>query len=733
MLLNPRTRFWAIMATLALVGTSPTDAREKLTNQLANASSPYLRDAAGQPVAWYPWGDKAFRLAKELDRPILMDIGAIWCHWCHVMDHETYSNPEVAQLINNAFIAIRVDRDERPDIDVRYQQAVRAITGYSGWPLTVFMTPEGKVFYGGGTFFPDDRFGRPGFKKLLPKLAELYTDRREMILKSADKLYAALSTWEEDKLKKAPLSPSLVETITQSMVRLFDEVHGGLGPGPKFPHTGAIELALRVYAEKGDEQMLKIATTTLDAIAKGGIHDRLGGGFHRYASDQAWRIPHFEKLTTVNALLLMNYLGAYQATKEVRYREVAEGIIAYTNGVLSDQKRGGFYAHQDADVDPGDDGSYFTWTIQEVKAALSKEEAEVLLRYYGIDEKGDVRETPGRNVLWVATTPEQIARDLPLPAQQVKARIASGKARLMKVRRKRKAPYVDQTLFADRNGMMITASLEAYKVLGREDLKIFALKSLDFLLPRMYSREKGLYHALSDGQAHTPGFLSDYVWMTAALLQAFQVTGDARYLKTAREVMDEALRILWDEAGKAFFDFRPNPTALGLLKIPSKSFTDTPIPSPNAMAALVLNQLYLLTNVNMYQERTEQTLETFAVAAPESGSFGSAYGLALDLYLHPPAHAAIIGPRSDPRTLALWQAALMAFRPGKIVATYDPALGETAELPPPIAAAVRATQAKGVPQAYVCVGTYCSLPTSKPEAVTVLVQTFNRQTPRRSQ
>ena len=729
---NFRPWFWAsgVLAALTLVGTPPIEAGQKLTNQLAGASSPYLQEAASHPVAWYPWGEEAFRLAKELDRPILMDIGAIWCHWCHVMDHETYSNPEVAQLINNNFIAIRVDRDERPDIDARYQQAVQAITGHGGWPLTVFMTPEGKVFYGGGTFFPDDRFGRPGFKRLLPKLAELYRDRREMILTTADKLYKALSTHEAERLRKAPLSPQLVEAITQSMARFFDEEHGGFGPAMKFPHTGSIALALRTYAEKGDEQMLRIATTTLDEMAKGGIHDQLGGGFHRYATDRAWRIPHFEKFTTGNALLLMNYLRAYQATGNARYREVAEGIIVYTNAVLSDQERGGFYSDQDADIGPGDDGAYYTWTIQEVKAALSTEEAEVLVRYYAIDEKGDMRETSGRNVLWVATTPERIARDLSLPARQVKALIASGNTRLKETRTKRKTPFVNQTLFADRNGMMISAYLEAYKVLGREELKVFGLKSLNYVLTRIYAQEQGLYHALSDGKPHTPGFLSDYVWITAALLQAFQVTGDVRYLKTARELMDQALRTFWDETGNAFFDFRPESTALGLLKRPSKSFTDTPFPSPNAIAALVLNELYLLTNANMYHKRAEQTLKTFAVAAPDNGIFASTYALAVDLHLHPPAHVAIIGPRSDPRTLALWQAALKAFRPGKIVAVYDPALGEAAKLPPPIAAAMQATRAKGTPQAYVCVGISCSLPTSEPEAVTVLVQTFERQVPR---
>lgn len=730
-IMNAHVRIWAagILVTLTLFGPSPppTEAGGTRTNQLANASSPYLREAAAHPVAWFPWGEEPFRLAKELDRPILMDIGAIWCHWCHVMDQETYSNPEVAKVINAAFIAIRVDRDERPDIDARYQQAVRALTGYGGWPLTVFLTPEGMVFHGGGTFFPDERFGQPGFRALLPKIAEVYAHRRESIVTAAERLRQVLAAQQAATLKKEALSPQLVGAIREAAVQSFDEVHGGFGAGAKFPHGSVIELALRLYAEQGDGQMLGIATKTLDAIATGGIHDHLGGGFHRYATDPAWRIPHFEKLTAVNAMLLTNYLHAYQATGKARYRAVAEGIIAYVNRVLADQERGGFYANQDADMGPGDDGGYYTWTVQEVRAAVSKEEAVVLIRYYDIDKEGEIPGIPSRNILWVASTPEQIARDLSLPVGHVEALIASGKSRLMEVRNKRKMPFVNRTLFADTNGMMISAYLEAYKVLRREALKAFALKSLDLLLARARSDKRGLYHAVSDGKPHTPGFLSDYVWVTEALLQAFQVTGDPGHLATARALMDEALRTFWDEAGGALFDFRPEPAGLGLLGRPSKAFEDSPLPSPNAMAALVLDQLGFLTNHQGYHQRAKQILEVFAGSAPKSGAFAASYALAADLHLHPPAHAVIIGRRSDPRTLALWQAALMSPRPGKIVAAYDPDLVKRADLPPPVAAAMQAAQAAGVPQAYICVGIACSLPTTEPDAVSALVRTFKRQ------
>ncbi len=717
----------AIGLLLASAAQGAGAAEVKLMNKLATASSPYLREAANQPVAWYPWGEEPFRLARTLDRPILLDIGAIWCHWCHVMDEQTYGNREVAAIINEHFVAIKVDRDERPDIDARYQKAVQALTGHGGWPLTVFMTPEGKVFHGGGTFLADDAFGRPGFKRLLPAVAAAYHQQKDKVFAQAERVSQALAAGDAAALRKAPLSPQVVDAVARGMTQAFDRVNGGFGQGVKFPMGSPIDLAFRLYAERGDAQMLSLATKTLDAMARGGMHDQIGGGFHRYATDSRWRVPHFEKMDYVNAQLLVNFLQAYQATKATKYRDVAEGIITYVNRELSDQQGGGFYAHQDADMGPGDDGGYYTWTREEVRAALPKEEARVLERYYDVDAVGVMPTEPGRNVLWVAATPQAIARDLSFPLPQVEALIRSGKKHLLEARRKRKVPFVDRTLFADRNAMMIEAYFEASKVLGRQELEAFALKTLEFLLTHLRTKEGTLYHAYADGKAQVPAFLSDYAWVAAALLDAFQVTGDRRYIAEARGLMDRALRMFWDVAGAGFFDLRPDPAAIGPLKDPSKVFEDRDVPSPNAVAALVLDRLTYLTNVPLYQQKAEQLLEAFAGRAPEIGRFAASYALAVDLHLHPPAHAVIIGPQSDPRTGALWRAALGAFRPGKIVAVYDPSQVRPADLPPPVAAAMRNTQAAGVPQAYICVGIQCSLPTSDPKEAATLVTTFEQQ------
>ncbi|MCI0657141.1 MAG: thioredoxin domain-containing protein, partial [Acidobacteria bacterium] len=527
---------------------------------------------------WQPWGEEAFRLARKLDRPILMDIGAIWCHWCHVMDEETYSNPEVAKLINDYFVPIRVDRDERPDIDSRYQVQVQALVGSGGWPLTVFMTPAGKVFYGGGTFFPDERYGRPGFKQLLPEVYRVYSGQKEKVLENADGLYQAVAKYEAGLTQAGDLKASLIQNTQLALLRRLDEAFGGFGDAAKFPIAGTIRLALKGFFDTGDQKLLQVATRTLDAMAKGGMHDQLGGGFHRYATDREWRVPHFEKMLNDQAQLLKDYLAGYQVTGNTRYREVAEGIIRYVQGSLSDQARGGFYAHQDADMGRKDDGDYYTWTEAEIRQALQKEQAEVLLRYFDIGPEGEMQENPARNVLWIARTPEDIAQALQVPVAKVKALIAKGKADLLKIRGQRRTPFVDRTILSDRNGMMVSAYLEAYKVLGREELKDFALKSLDLLLDHAYVPGKGMVHAYADGKPTVPGFLQDQVQVAAALLDAFEVSGEARYLAAARDIMDYAVRTFWDKSG-GFFDTPHQPGALGVLELRSKPFQDGDTPA----------------------------------------------------------------------------------------------------------------------------------------------------------
>jgi uncharacterized protein YyaL (SSP411 family) len=480
-----------------------------LTNRLADSPSPYLREAANSPVHWQPWGEEAFKFAKKLDRPILLDDGAIWCHWCHVMDERTYGNPEIAKFINEHFIPIKVDSDARPDLNERFQLIVSALVGHGGWPLTVFLTPSGHVFFGGGTFLPEDSYGRPGFKTLLPRIVEVYGKEKEKLTANAREIYQAIEANVTNSGKKGSLSMDLVKLVEDHILNDIDPIRGGAkGRDAKFPQASILNLAIELYAERGNQKLRDLVQTTLDAMAQGGIRDQLGGGFHRYSTDPLWIVPHFEQMDYVDAQLLKTYSLAYQMTGKPLYREVASGIINYVNETLLDSKEGGFYAHQDADMGRGDDGGYFTWTAEEVKKALPADEAEVILEYFDIGQRGEMREKPDRNVLWVAKSAEEIAKEKKVPAEKLKQLIRAGKTRLLEIRRNRKTPLVDRTKYAGRNGLMITGYLEAYKVFGDKALKETALKetalketalkSLDFIWRKLYVPKEGLYHAYSN-------------------------------------------------------------------------------------------------------------------------------------------------------------------------------------------------------------------------------------------
>ena len=378
-------------------------------NSLAQASSAYLRSAMHQPIQWHEWGEEAFAAAQRDNKPVLLDIGAVWCHWCHVMDRESYESAEVAEIINREYIAVKVDRDERPDVDSRYQLAVSAISGTGGWPLTVFLTPDGRPFYGGTYFPPVDQWGRPSFKKILMAIADAYRDRRDEVLKSADEAMNVLSNAENFSHHRTEFSPRLVGIMVQSALPIFDEKNGGFGSAPKFPHPSAIDLLLDWYSRTREERVATVITTTLTKMARGGVYDQLAGGFHRYSVDEHWTVPHFEKMSYDNSELLKNYVHAYQVFGLDFYAHVARDIIRWMDEWLSDREHGGFYASQDADINLDDDGDYFTWTVDEAKAALSKEEFEAAALHYDIEPVGEMHHDPTKNVLWVRALPEEVA------------------------------------------------------------------------------------------------------------------------------------------------------------------------------------------------------------------------------------------------------------------------------------------------------------------------------------
>ena len=406
---------------------------EKPTNELGEASSSYLRSAAHQPVQWRPWGDAAFEAARREDKPILLDIGAVWCHWCHVMDRESYENEELARIINESYVAVKVDRDERPDIDARYQMAVSALTGQGGWPLTAFLTPDGKPFYGGTYFPPDDRYGRPGMKRMLESIAHNYRSHKDEILNSAERISEALGGVEQFPADGQKAGASIAQSIIESTGRMFDRQHGGFGNAPKFPHPSALDLLLDAYLETRQSWLLNAVTTTLEGMGRGGVYDQIGGGFHRYSVDERWIVPHFEKMSYDNAGLLVNYLGAYNVTGNEFFRQIALGILSFIETVLSSPE-GGFYASQDADYSLDDDGDYFTWTLDEVRAVLDPQEAEIIAQYYHVEPQGEMHHSPAKNVLFIDQPIAAIAARLKLEPEEVKRILAVAKAKMLAAR-----------------------------------------------------------------------------------------------------------------------------------------------------------------------------------------------------------------------------------------------------------------------------------------------------------
>lgn len=670
-------------------------------NQLAQSASAYLRSAAHQPIEWHEWGEEAFRAAQRLDRPMLLDVGAVWCHWCHVIDRESYENPEIAALINARFVPIKVDVDARPDIDRRYQEIVGALTGQGGWPLTVFLTPTGDVIYGGTYFPPEDRGGMPGMKGILTKVADLYQANKAQLTTQAQQLHAEFAKHRAQAVKAGEVSPALLETLSAALKNQADEEHGGFGEAPKFPSTPSLELALQLAVRRGDPALRAIATKALNAMAAGGLHDQLTGAFHRYSVDRFWRVPHFEILLTVNAELLAAYTHAFQATQDPRDREAAEGIIRYVTETLSDQARGGFYGSQDADFSPEDDGDYYTWTVDEAKAALSLEAFEVLSRYYDIRPQGEMRENPAKNVLFIAETPEAIAEALKRPVADVRTLIAQGRERLLAARRQRKTPFVDPTLYVHWNALMISAYLEAAGTFGRDDAQAFALETLDRLWRKAWTPGEGLRHLLADDRAMVPGLLEDYAQLALACLDAYQATQDPQRLTAARTLMDDAVTRFWDAEAGGFFDTEAQPDGLGMLRERRKPIQDAPTPSGNGVAVLVLQRLALLTGEARYQELAAKTLAAFAGTIAEYGLFAATLVQAADLQLTPGAHVVITGDPSAAATWAFVAAVRQAYQPGKVIQVND---------------------STSRPSATVCIGTSCRPPVTDPAALAALLK-----------
>jgi uncharacterized protein len=674
-------------------------------NRLAGSPSAYLASAAHQPVHWHPWGDEAFREAKARDRPVLLDIGAVWCHWCHVMDGESYEDPGLAAYLNEHFVCVKVDRDERPDVDSRYQRAVQAMSGQGGWPLTALLTPEGQVFFGGTYFPPDGKYGRPGFRTVLEQIRRAWDEQRPHLDAQVLAVRRALSE-QLDVAAPGDLAAGLLEDAAHQMARYFDPVHGGFGTQPKFPHPAAVLFMIRRWQDTGEARWREIAGRTLEGMARGGIHDHVGGGFHRYSVDERWIVPHFEKMAYDNSELLRAYLEGAAAFGSAELGDVARGIVAWVRETLADPD-GGFGASQDADVGLEDDGDYFTWTREEAEAALAAAEFELAAAYYDIGTAGEMHHDPGRNVLFTPRPLEVVARQLGLDRARADARLQSARAALKAARDRRPAPVVDRSRYAAWNAMLASGLFRAGAVLDDPWAGEAALRALERLRAESPA---------PDRVSHAPGgdadLLEDQVQVAAAAIDAFEHTDDEKWLAWATRIMERVWADFADLEEGGLFDVARGRGGVGLLPVRVKPVEDAPTPSPNGVGALVFARLHAHTGEPGWAERRDAVLRAFAGAAPQLGLHAATWLLAADWALGPIAHLVVVGKPGDPEADRMMLEARRAALPRAALRRLTPTSGP-AGFPPALAGMLATGKA---PRGYLCIGETCLAPADSADA-----------------
>ena len=704
----------------------PTPADDNL---LAQAASSYLLSARHQPVQWHAWGEAAFARAQAEDKPILLDIGAVWCHWCHVMDRESYENAEIAAFINQNFVAVKVDRDERPDVDARYQAAVAAIAGQGGWPLTAILTPDGRPYFG-GTYFPrDDRYGRPGFGRVLLTMAQVWRERREEALESAVSVMAAIEQNESFSGRGGELNLALVDKIAGSALNQFDPLNGGFGSQPKFPHPAALDLLLEVAMNRDNAQARDAFTTTLEKMARGGVYDQLAGGFHRYSVDERWVVPHFEKMLYDNTELLRNYVHGFQSFVRGDFLDTAREIVAWLDAIMTDRELGGFYASQDADIDLDDDGDYFTWTLDEARAVLDPAELIFASSYWDIGELGDMHHNPAKNVLHVKSTLEERSADEG-ELEAFRALRDSARRKLFAARGLRPMPFIDRTLYTGWNAMAVTAYLETARVLRLVEVQDFALRTLNRLLDQAWDGDRTLSHVIAYGEPRpsdeaapaekVPGTLDDYAFSVHACIDAWLADGNMNFYRVAVKLADAMIDRFYDRAAGAFYDTaapQDGQMPLGVLAARRKPLQDTPTPAGNPAAASALLRLEPLSGRREYREIAEDTLSSFAGIVEHFGLYAGSYGLALERFLLDPVQVVVVG--SGPEASRLEATAVARFAVNKTVMRIAPyhlvpgalpeALAEVLlQVPPPDG---------GKAWALVCLGRTCLPPITDAEAL----------------
>ncbi len=676
-------------------------------NRLMAETSPYLLQHAHNPVDWYPWGAEALERARREDKPILVSIGYSSCHWCHVMAHESFENAPIADLMNELFVCIKVDREERPDLDHIYMTAVQMLTGHGGWPLTMFLTPAGEPFFGGTYFPPVDRHGMPAFPRVLQGVAQAYREKRDQVRESVAQLRDGLARAEQPPAATAALAPDVAVVAAHALARHYDGEHGGIGGAPKFPNTMVFALFLRAWHAGGDDRFRRMTVDTLHRMAAGGIYDQLGGGFHRYSVDARWLVPHFEKMLYDNALLVRLALETYQATGgDADCRRVVEETLGWVVREMT-HPEGGFYAAQDADSE-GVEGKYFVWTRDEVMAALGDEAGEIVCRFYDVTDAGNFE---GKNILHRTIDLEQLAALFARALGEVTAIVDDGRARLLARRARRIAPGRDDKILTSWNALMIGAFAEAFKVLGRDDYRVAAERALAFVCTTLH-RDGRLLRTFKDGQAKLDAYLDDYAFLLNAVLDVYEATFDLALVARATALAEALLTRFQDpDQGGFFFTSSDHER---LVHRPKPAF-DGSIPSGNAAAAMGLLRLYHYGGDTRFLEAAERTLRCFS-GGMKANPFGFAHMLAAaDLYQRKPREIVVIGREDDPARRALLARLHREFVPDKIVVAADPAARERLPI------ADGKTQVDGRTTVYVCHAYTCSAPATEWDAIAPLL------------
>jgi uncharacterized protein YyaL (SSP411 family) len=633
------------------------------TNRLVHESSPYLRQHAHNPVDWYPWGEEALHRAVTLDRPIFLSVGYSACHWCHVMEHESFEDPEVAEILNEHFVSIKVDREERPDLDQIYMTAVQILTQQGGWPMSVFLTPDLKPFYGGTYFPPDDGYGRPSFKRLLRAIVDAWQNRRDDLVDQAGQITENIQ--RVARLESAPgdLDDSLLRHAAAELERRVDRQYGGFGSAPKFPHPMDLRLHLRGWKRFGDQDALDVVRLTLDYMARGGMYDHLGGGFHRYSTDARWLVPHFEKMLYDNALLVPAYLEAFQVTGEPYYRQVVEESLAYVLREMTGPK-GAFYSTQDADSE-GEEGKFFVWSAAEVEQILGKELAEVFADVYDVTPEGNWE---GHNILHRSRSDEQNARLLRRDVGELRAALGEARQKLFAVRSQRVRPGRDEKVLTSWNGLMIAAFAQAAQVLDRVEYATAAARAADFLLTQMRNPEGRMCRTWSQGTgAKLNAYLEDYAFLIDALVTLYETTFEPRWIADALDLARVMIDQFWDAKDTGFFfTGRDHETLITR----TKDATDSSTPSGNAMAVLGLVRLARLTGRSDLEEKAQATLRLFRGLLAGNPLAAAQMLLALDFSLGPVQEFAVVGDPVATETRQALRLIRSGFRPNRVVAAW---------------------------------------------------------------